>query len=74
MGVDVLCQAKSGMGKTAVFVLTVLDQLDEKPEPCSAIVMGHTRELAFQIKKEFDRFTKYFKNVTTEVIYGGIPK
>jgi len=74
MGVDVLCQAKSGMGKTAVFVLTVLDQLEEKPEPCSAIVMGHTRELAFQIKKEFDRFTRYFKNVTTEVIFGGVPK
>ena len=62
------------MGKTAVFVLTVLDQLDENPEPCSALIMGHTRELAFQIKKEFDRFTKYFKNVTTEVIYGGVPK
>lgn len=74
MGVDVLCQAKSGMGKTAVFVLTVLDQLDEKPEPCSALIMGHTRELAFQIKKEIDRFTKYFKNVTSEVIYGGVPK
>jgi len=24
IGVDVLCQAKSGMGKTAVFVLTIL--------------------------------------------------
>ena len=69
-----MCQAKSGMGKTAVFVLTVLDQLDEKPDPVSALVMGHTRELAFQIKKEFDRFTKYFKNVTSEVIYGGVPK
>lgn len=74
MGVDILCQAKSGMGKTAVFVLTVLDQLDENPEPLSAIIMGHTRELAFQIKREFDRFTKYFEKVTTEVIYGGIPK
>ena len=74
MGVDILCQAKSGMGKTAVFVLTVLDQLDEKPEPLSAIVMGHTRELAFQIKKEFDRFTKYFKDITSGVLYGGIPK
>lgn len=74
MGVDVLCQAKSGMGKTAVFVLTLLDQLDESPDPCSAMVLTHTRELAFQIKKEFDRFTKYFKNIKTEVIYGGVPK
>jgi len=24
IGVDILCQAKSGMGKTAVFVLTIL--------------------------------------------------
>jgi len=28
LGTDVLCQAKSGMGKTAVFVLAVLQQLD----------------------------------------------
>lgn len=47
MGVDVLCQAKSGMGKTAVFVLTVLDQMEEKPEPLTALVLAHTRELAF---------------------------
>lgn len=74
MGVDILCQAKSGMGKTAVFVLTLLDQLDEKPEPVTAMVLTHNRELAFQIKKEFDRFLKYFSGVTTEVIFGGIPK
>ena len=74
MGVDVLCQAKSGMGKTAVFVLTLLDQLDEKPDPVSAVILTHTRELAFQIKKEFDRFSRYLKNVKTEVIYGGVPK
>merc|ERR1711896_93855 len=28
LGMDVICQAKSGMGKTAVFVLTTLQQLD----------------------------------------------
>merc|ERR1712220_42872 len=28
LGMDVLCQAKSGMGKTAVFVLTTLQQLE----------------------------------------------
>lgn len=74
MGTDILCQAKSGMGKTAVFVLTLLDQLDEKPDPVSAMVLTHNRELAHQIKKEFDRFQKYFENIKTEVIYGGIPK
>lgn len=73
LGVDVLCQAKSGMGKTAVFVLTVLHQLEEKPDPVSVLILCHTRELAFQIKREFDRFSKYLK-VKTEVIYGGVPK
>jgi superfamily II DNA/RNA helicase len=47
------------MGKTAVFVLNSLHQLDDDPKPLSVLVMCHTRELAFQIKKEYDRFTKY---------------
>ena len=28
MSLDILCQAKSGMGKTAVFVLATLQQLE----------------------------------------------
>ena len=28
LGMDVVCQAKSGMGKTAVFVLATLQQID----------------------------------------------
>jgi superfamily II DNA/RNA helicase len=31
LGMDVICQAKSGMGKTAVFVLAVLQQLEPVP-------------------------------------------
>jgi len=49
LGMDVLCQAKSGMGKTAVFVLAILQQLDVKPGEVSAIVLCHTRELAYQV-------------------------
>lgn len=28
LGMDIVCQAKSGMGKTAVFVLATLQQLE----------------------------------------------
>jgi ATP-dependent RNA helicase UAP56/SUB2 len=49
---DVLCQAKSGMGKTAVFVLTTLHQLNANESGVSVLVLAHTRELAFQIGKE----------------------
>jgi hypothetical protein len=50
LGMDVLCQAKSGMGKTAVFVLSVLQQIEPTtPAEVSAIVLCHTRELAYQV-------------------------
>ena len=52
MGNDVLCQAKSGMGKTAVFVISILQQIkvqDDKPEVL-ALVLCHTRELAYQVR------------------------
>ncbi len=73
MGTDIICQAKSGMGKTAVFVLSVLNQLSSAPEPFSVLVLAHARELAYQIKNEFDRFSKHFQGVRTEVVYGGVP-
>jgi ATP-dependent RNA helicase UAP56/SUB2 len=73
LGVDMLCQAVSGMGKTAVFVLSVLHCLGENPDPCQALVLCHTRELAYQIKGEFERLSKFMKEVRTEVIFGGQP-
>ena len=64
---DVVCQAKSGMGKTAVFVLATLQQLDKEKADNSGgpqvLVMCHTRELAFQISKEYQRFSKYMENL-----------
>ncbi|CRG98778.1 ATP-dependent RNA helicase UAP56, putative [Plasmodium relictum] len=104
-GTDILCQAKSGMGKTAVFVLSILQQLDTNENKeikdekeinnirtndsnnisdelksnnkvqnkyVRCLGLAHTRELAYQIKNEFDRFSKYLKNVRCEVVYGGI--
>ncbi len=61
------------MGKTAVFVLAVLQQLDPQPGEPSCLVMCHTRELAYQICHEFDRFKKYLPAVKTAVFYGGVP-
>jgi len=69
---DVLCQAKSGMGKTAVFVLTVLQQLEPVQNEIGCVVLCHTRELAFQICHEFVRFSKYLPEIKTAVFYGGI--
>ena len=73
MGTDVICQAVSGMGKTAVFITSILQQLKEDPKPVTALIIGHTRELAVQIKSEFKRFTKYMEKVRVEAFYGGVP-
>jgi ATP-dependent RNA helicase UAP56/SUB2 len=69
----VVCQAKSGLGKTAVFVLASLQQIEPVAGETSVLVMCHTRELAYQIKNEYNRFTKYMPNVKTSVFYGGTP-
>lgn len=87
LGGDIICQAKSGMGKTAVFVLATLHQLnpvvpaaaaegeeakDEVKPSVQVLVLCHTRELAFQIAHEYERFSKYLPNIKTAVFYGGV--
>jgi hypothetical protein len=73
LGMDVICQAKSGMGKTAVFVLATLHQLEAKENTVCCLVLCHTRELAYQICNEFERFSRYLPDVKTKVFYGGVP-
>lgn len=38
----------------------------------SVLVMCHTRELAFQISKEYERFSKYMNSVKIAVFFGGM--
>lgn len=52
---DILCQAKSGMGKTAVFVISILQNLEPKKGVVQGLVLCHTRELSFQVGKPKQR-------------------
>jgi superfamily II DNA/RNA helicase len=72
-GTDVVCQAKSGMGKTAVFVISTLQTLAPVDGQVHVLVMCHARELAFQIYKEYERFAKFFENPKIKVakFFGG---
>ena len=72
LGLDILAQAKSGMGKTAVFVLATLQQLEPVDDQVLVLVMCHTRELAFQICKEYHRFSKFLSDVKVAVFFGGV--
>jgi len=60
------------MGKTAVFVISLLQQLEITTNEVGALVMCHTRELAYQISHEFERFCAYMPDVKVMVIFGGV--
>jgi len=77
IGGDVLVTAKSGMGKTAVFVLSTLHQLTEKQISAgevAVVVLAHVRELALQIGAEYTRFSKYMPGMKTAIFIGGQPE
>ncbi|MBN3270497.1 DX39B helicase, partial [Polyodon spathula] len=56
----------------SVFVLATLQQLEPVTGQVSVLVMCHTRELAFQISKEYERFSKYMPTVKVAVFFGGL--
>ena len=49
-GEQLICQAKSGTGKTAVFVLAVLNTINTESENVECLVITNTRELAQQVR------------------------
>jgi len=50
-GRDTIGQAQSGTGKTATFVIGVLQRMDIGVRGCQALILAPTRELANQIQK-----------------------
>ncbi|WP_406668018.1 DEAD/DEAH box helicase [Gallaecimonas sp. GXIMD1310] len=74
-GGDLLASAQTGTGKTAAFVLPVLQQLLDKPRApanrVKALVLTPTRELAAQILENAELYGKYTK-VRSAVVFGGV--
>lgn len=73
IGEDLICQAKSGTGKTLVYVLSTLQQVCPKDGKVSALIMCTTRELAMQIGKEFKELLNFIPNLEVGVFFGGVP-
>lgn len=73
---DVICQAKSGKGKTAVFVLSLLHMIDPQaaPHKVQALILCNTHELAMQIYKEFARFAINLPDIKDKILcaIGGV--
>ena len=72
-GKDLIGVAQTGTGKTAAYLLPVLNQLSKgsyKEDAINCIVMAPTRELAQQIDQQIEGFS-YFMPVSSVAIYGG---
>ena len=70
-GTDVIACAQTGTGKTAAYLLPVLDKIsrDNIPHTC-ALIISPTRELALQIDQAFQGFS-YFTHASSIAVYGG---
>lgn len=69
-GKDIVGLANTGTGKTAAFLLPIIDKLYANRETNSVLIMAPTRELAQQIEAEFRRFTYGMKLYSTLVVGG----
>jgi len=68
---DVLACAQTGTGKTAAFLLPILNRLTEEPhEGIDTLILEPTRELAVQVDQQLEGFS-YFTPVSSIAVYGG---
>ena len=71
-GKDLIACAQTGTGKTAAFVLPILDKLTrvKQTNKVKVIIVAPTRELAQQIDMQIEGFS-YFTNSSSYPVYGG---
>jgi ATP-dependent RNA helicase RhlE len=75
-GVDVIACAETGTGKTAAFLVPILQRflnaLPTRPAATRALVLAPTRELVVQIEDQVQGLT-YHTAVSSVAVYGGVP-
>lgn len=69
-GDDLVGVAGTGTGKTAAFLIPIIDRLLQEPEDQSALIIAPTRELASQINDEFRSLVKGLGIYSTCLIGG----
>ena len=70
-GKDMIACAQTGTGKTAAYLLPILDrQVSSNSEGLNTLVLVPTRELAMQIDQQMEGFG-YFLPITSIAVFGG---
>lgn len=74
-GRDLVAAAQTGTGKTASFVLPILEKLNVerklRGKRIRALILTPTRELAIQVEANVAKYSKYL-NLSSMVMYGGV--
>ncbi|MCD6544415.1 MAG: DEAD/DEAH box helicase, partial [Flavobacteriaceae bacterium] len=68
---DLKAFAQTGTGKTAAFALPIMEQLNLKSKETQAIILSPTRELAIQIARNIEEFSKNISGLHVLAVYGG---
>jgi ATP-dependent RNA helicase RhlE len=72
-GKDIIASAQTGTGKTAAFLLPVMNKIITEPHDehlINALIIVPTRELAVQIAQSMEGLS-YFTSVSSIAVYGG---
>ncbi len=70
-GKDLIGIAQTGTGKTAAFVLPIIDQIIRKDyQYVSTLILAPTRELVMQIDRQIEGLA-YFVDISSIAVYGG---
>jgi ATP-dependent RNA helicase DeaD len=69
-GKDLIGQAQTGTGKTAAFVIPMLQKIDTKINDIQGLIMTPTRELAIQIAEDVKELSKHM-DIKVISLHGG---
>ncbi|RDD47259.1 putative ATP-dependent RNA helicase DDX20 [Trichoplax sp. H2] len=72
-GLDLIAQAKSGTGKTCVFVVVALEIVDLTICSPQVLILAPTREIAIQINQVVNTIGKFVGGLSSQVFIGGLP-
>ena len=70
-GENIIGEAETGTGKTAAFVVPLLNKIDFKSKQTECLIVTPTRELAMQIETEIRKIGKYM-DISLVTLVGGM--
>ena len=70
-GKNIVAMSNTGSGKTAAFMLPLINNIKVEEKNTQILVVTPTRELAIQIVQETRKYCKYIHSINCLAIYGG---